>query len=93
MVLAHKDSVWLAVTNAMLKRIDLTCDMLAPAAVGLFITAVPVQNLALIIATMNLASVCLEYSSMTWLYAHDTALATRAGEYEAVSIVVAIRFA
>ena len=80
MVLAHDNSVWLSGTNAMLKRIDLTCDMLAPAAVGLFVTAVPVQYLALIIATMNVISVCLEYWSMTWLYAYDHALATRAGE-------------
>jgi solute carrier family 40 (iron-regulated transporter), member 1 len=78
-VLSRSSTQWLGGTNAALRRIDLTCDMLAPAAVGGFLSAVSgVQYTAVLIAALNVLSVAVEYASMQWLHAQEPALSSRA---------------
>eukprot|EP00611_Tribonema_gayanum_P020687 TRINITY_DN3826_c0_g1_i1.p2 TRINITY_DN3826_c0_g1~~TRINITY_DN3826_c0_g1_i1.p2 ORF type:complete len:270 (-),score=79.88 TRINITY_DN3826_c0_g1_i1:1346-2155(-) len=76
-VLSRGDARWLGRTNAVLRRLDLTCDMLAPAAVGVLITVAPLQTAALSVAACNLVSVCVEFAAMTAMFVLEPALATK----------------
>ncbi|CAM9181383.1 unnamed protein product, partial [Phaeothamnion confervicola] len=76
-VLSHGASPWLTETNATMRRIDLSCDLLAPAAVGLLVTAGSAQVAALTLAACNMLSVGVELASMAWLHATEPALATK----------------
>lgn len=76
-VLARGDLAWLLHTNTTMRRIDLTCDMLAPAAVGVIVTITSVETAALAVAVSNLVSVVVEYMAMSWMHTKEENLAVK----------------
>ena len=77
MVIAGDDTDRLAKMNSILRTIELTTYMLAPAAAGQLFTFFGFGWTGLIIAGWNIISVCLEYLLLALIYKKYPALANK----------------
>jgi len=67
-VIANEDTDKLAKMNSILRTIELTTYMLAPAAGGLLFTYIGYIGTGIFIAVWNIVSVCLEYTLLILIY-------------------------
>eukprot|EP00052_Salpingoeca_macrocollata_P023777 m.210051 g.210051 ORF g.210051 m.210051 type:complete len:585 (+) comp22103_c0_seq3:502-2256(+) len=67
-VVTKKDTALLSKTNSTLRRIDLSCKILAPLAVGLIMTYAGTLAGALLIGAWNAITFPLEYILLDWVY-------------------------
>eukprot|EP00048_Salpingoeca_helianthica_P019486 m.244934 g.244934 ORF g.244934 m.244934 type:complete len:611 (+) comp34197_c0_seq1:92-1924(+) len=74
LVVCGADSQLLAHTNAVLRRIDLTCSVVAPLVVGVIMTYVSTTVSAIAIGSWNLALAFPEYILLIRVYGHYPAL-------------------
>ena len=77
-VIAKEDEFLLAGTNSILRRIDLTCNILAPVSTGLILDYGSILIGVLFIASWNIVSVFVEYTMLSAVYRSCPALATKA---------------
>eukprot|EP00042_Codosiga_hollandica_P029255 m.160204 g.160204 ORF g.160204 m.160204 type:complete len:516 (-) comp53025_c0_seq1:3569-5116(-) len=85
-VIAGNDSKQLAKTNAILRRIDLTCNLLGPLATGLIMSMSTSGILvgALVVAGWNIVTLVPEYMLLSWVYRSFPALAVKKVKEQAV---------
>merc|ERR550519_2477399 len=77
-VIAAGDADRLARMNSILRTIELTTYMLAPAAVGQLFTFAGLGLTGVVLAGWNVASVCVEYLLLSLIYTKYPALASKA---------------
>ncbi|CAB4019122.1 solute carrier family 40 member 1, partial [Paramuricea clavata] len=76
-IIAKEDEFLLAGTNSILRRIDLTCNILAPVSTGLILDYGSTLIGILFIAGWNIVSVFVEYTMLSLVYHSCPALANK----------------
>jgi iron-regulated transporter 1 len=71
-VICGNDQDLLANTNAVMRRIDLMCKLLAPILVGVAMSAMGPLAGAVLIGLWHFCSVVPEYIILTWVYVLST---------------------